>query len=105
MSAAAVTSSPAACSGDEVGRGAEHGPVLREPRQLGRARDAEVGDLEDVVFADEEIRGLHVAVDEPGVVRVLQPGARLERERHRLRVAPAFRARASVSPGTYSMTM
>ena len=70
-----------------------------------RPGDSEVGDLQHVVVADEQVRGLDVAMDEPGRVRVLQAGARLERERHRVLVAASFPRSASVSPSTHSMTM
>ena len=60
--------------------------MLREPGQPSGARNAEVGDLEDVVLTNQEIRRLDVPVDEAGVVRMLQSCARLERKRHNFRV-------------------
>src|SRR5204863_5445321 len=64
--------------GREVRRGAEDRAHLRVPRGLGGARDAEVGDLQYVVVAQQEIARLDVSVHESAVVRVLQTRARLE---------------------------
>ena len=88
----------------QVGRSAEHGSLLREPSQLGSARDPEIGDLEDTVLANEEVRGLHVPVHETRIVRMLQPRAGLQCEWNdfHVRDPSAFRdrrARSSRRPG------
>ena len=93
MSVAVVTSLARGLLRRQIRRGSEHGSVLCQPRQLGGPRDPEVGDLQDVVLANEKVRRLDVAMDEAGIVRVLQPGARLQRERHGFGVRAAFRAR------------
>jgi len=68
----------------EVGRGAQNGADLSECGRLRRTRDPEVGDLERAVAPQQEVLRLHVAVDEPRLVRVLEPVAGLEPEGDRL---------------------
>ena len=46
--------------------------MLGELGRIGGPRDAEVGNLQHAVLAQEEVRGLDVAMDEAGVMRVLQ---------------------------------
>ena len=79
--------------GREIRRGAEHRARLRERAEPRGARDAEVGDVHLPVAVEQEVRRLHVAVDDAlavsrveSVRRLLEP---LERLARRLR---AFRA-------------
>ena len=56
-----------------VARGAEHRARRLGPARLGeRARETEVGDADDAVLVEEEVRGLDVAVQDPACVRVLE---------------------------------
>ena len=58
---------------------AEHGPGGGQRVVAGRARDAEVGDAHRVAVGDEQVGGLHVAVDDPaGVGSVERRGRLLE---------------------------
>jgi hypothetical protein len=54
--------------GREVPGGAHHGSRAREVVGPGGLGDAEVGDLDRGAQRDEDVRRLHVAVDEPGAV-------------------------------------
>ena len=88
--------SPRACSGDEVGGGAEHGADLGDVGVLGRLGDAEVGELDlPAVAAAQQVAGLDVAVHDAVAVRVVEPAAGLRRgsTTASARVEPA-RARA-----------
>ena len=65
----------------EVRGGAERDPGLREGRRGDhRLRDAEVHDLHGAVVEDPDVRGLDVAVDDPGRVRVAEPLADVEED-------------------------
>ena len=56
-----------------VARGAEHRARGFGPARLGeRAGETEVGDADDAVLVEEEVRGLDVAVQDPACVRVLE---------------------------------
>ena len=49
----------------DVVRRSAHGAVHGSARLLHGGEEAEVGELHDAVEADQDIRGLHVAVNEP----------------------------------------
>ena len=89
-SALPSTVSPRACSGDGVARGAEQHPVGLGPRRLGqRPGQAEVGDAQAAVLAEQQVRRLDVAVDEALAVGVVEAPGRLETDEQRLGRASA----------------
>ncbi len=65
----------------DVGDAAHHHPRLRHAeRVLGdRARDPEVAELDDVVFGDQDVRRLDVAVHQPLAMRVGEAAGDLDR--------------------------
>ena len=80
-------------------RRARNAELTRDARRVHRragerSREAEVGDLDDAVGADQDVARLEVAVDEPGAVRGREPGARLTDHREDLR----GRARPGLQP-------
>ena len=60
--------------GRDVRRGPHHRSRLGERSGAAHARDPEVGDLGPAVVVEEHVRRLQVAMDEPAVVRVREPG-------------------------------
>jgi hypothetical protein len=58
--------------GGDVGGGAEDHAGLREVVDLVGLGDPEVGDLHGAVAPDEDVRGLHVAVDQAPAVGVVE---------------------------------
>ena len=74
---------------------------------VGRLDQAEVGELGDAVGRDEDVVRLDVAMDQPLLVRPVQPLGHLHDQAHCLVVrhpAAALQEGASDSPSTYSMT-
>ena len=70
--------------GREVLGGAEHRARLRDAvLHVQRARNAEVGDLDLALAAEEDVLRLDVAMDEPTVVRKCEPVGDPERELER----------------------
>ncbi|GBD46670.1 hypothetical protein HRbin41_01500 [bacterium HR41] len=66
----------------EVGGGAEHRPDLRDAGLLGGLGDAEVGELGDAGGTrHKQVRGLDVAMDDPGAVRVVERKAGVAADR------------------------
>ncbi len=63
---------------------AEHGPGEGQGVVPGRAGDAEVGDADRVVVGDEQVGGLHVAMDDPAGVRAVECRRRLLEPAQRL---------------------
>ena len=63
--------------GGQVLHGPGDGAGLRHAAVRVGPREAEVGDLHDPVLRDEEVLGLHVAMDEPLVMRVSEREERL----------------------------
>jgi hypothetical protein len=62
-----------------------HGPGLRQPAvDVERARDAEIGHLRAGVAVQEHVLRLHVAVDEPVLVREAERSGDLQDELDRL---------------------
>ena len=61
----------------QVPGGADDGTRLGEGGEVGGARDAEVGDLDAVVVVQEQVRRLHVPVDDPVGVRGVERRRRL----------------------------
>ena len=62
-------------------RGGPHQrPRIREGVRAGHPRDAEVGDLRAALLVEDDVRRLQVAVDQPSVVRVREPGRDLGRD-------------------------
>ena len=77
MSPDAVVALAPRLLGAEVVDGPERRPRQRQRRLGDRPGDAEVGHLDLAVAADEDVPGLHVAVDDPlGVGRGERPGHR-----------------------------
>ena len=83
--------------GSEVGGGADHRADLGDAGLLGRPGDAEVGQLAGHLAAadraadDHQVAGLHVTVDDPVPVGVLESGAGLDADLHgHFRVDQAF---------------
>ena len=73
-----------------LGRGvagrAEHDAGGLGPRRLGEGPgQAEVGDAQPAVLAEQEVGGLDVAVDEAPAVGVVEAAGRLEADQQRLR--------------------
>ena len=58
--------------GGHVRDRAEHGAAARDLGPVGRGRDAEVSELRDAVLADQHVPGLHIAVDDPLRVGVVE---------------------------------
>ena len=74
--------------GRRVAGGAEHRALRFGPRRLGqRPGQAEVGDAEPALLAEEEVGRLDVAVHEAPAVRVLEGPGGLEADQQRLRRA------------------
>ncbi len=67
--------------GAHVLRGPDGRAVARHARTLLVVRDAEVGDLRGAVRVEQDVAGLQVTVDEPGIVDGLEPGKKGRRER------------------------
>ena len=108
MSDAGPASAPVACSGEEVGGGAEHGAHLGDAGVLRRLGDAEVGELDRArVGRHEEVAGLHVAVDDARRCASSSPSTR-GHVGDGLLDATCLRLPDQiphVGPSTYSMTM
>ena len=69
-----------------VAGGAEHGALRLGPRRLGQgAGQAEVGDAQPAVVAEQEVGGLDVAVDEAAAVGVVEGPGGLEADEQGLR--------------------
>ena len=75
---------PASLLGRDVVARPEHGPRLGHTLHVERARDPEVRHLRLAVFVEEHVLRLHVAVDEPAVVRERERPRDLEREADRV---------------------
>ena len=72
--------------GRGVAGGAEHDAGGLGPRRLGEgAGQAEVGDAQPAVLAEQQVGGLDVAVDEAAAVGVVEAAGRLEADEQRLR--------------------
>ena len=87
--------------GAQVVHGAEHLAGRRERRRLGQARDAEVGDQRAPGGAvDENVLGLHVAVDDAARVRVAERLGDVAQLADDLAARRCVRARGSAAPST-----
>ena len=77
--------------------------------EAGRARDAEVGDVDAALVVEQQVRRLDVAVDDPARVRGVERGRGLARATSSARPGGCAPSRASRSasepPARYSMTM
>jgi hypothetical protein len=63
--------------GGHVGGGADHHPLLRDPRAVQRQSQAEVTEPGAAVFGEPDVPGLQVPVDHTAFVRVLEGMAEL----------------------------
>ena len=71
--------------GGQVTGGADQHPGTGDRLRPGRLRDAEIGDLDHAIGADQQVARLDVPVDQPGPVRGGQPAGGLGDDVHRPR--------------------
>jgi hypothetical protein len=101
---------PAHCSGDMYS-GVPRNSILRRRRRrpVLDVRDAEVAQADASLLVEQNVRGLHVAVDDARAVRAVQRVRDLQRDLQRMLPrdhAPLrWRKCSSDSPSTYSIAM
>ena len=83
--------------GGHVGPGADGRAGAGQPGFPGGAGDAEVDEIGEVVFGDQDVGRLHIAVHQPDPVRGVQRRGDLLDDAHRARRAPAGRRQGALA--------
>jgi hypothetical protein len=91
---ALIRDAPAHLFGRHVADGAKCRAGARRPRVVDEFGDPEIDDLHHAVMCEHDVRRFDIAVDDPGMVRVVEAAADLDRDVERV----AERQRSALQP-------